>query len=60
MTTDNKDCSGCKWFRPTFKHYRLPYECKHAHGWANAAKNRANPNLCGPSAKYYEPKEQQP
>lgn len=56
MTTDNKDCSGCKWY----KSIHLIGYCDHWRaGWRMAHSERKLGG-CGPSAKYYEPKEQQP
>lgn len=57
MTTDNKvpDCSGCKWQWD----YRNSSACRCPGSiWFYTRHAREAVHDCGPSAKYYEPKEQ--
>lgn len=58
MTTDNKapDCSGCK---HSGTHPRVAFCCNDRARYMFQADERER-GQCGPSAKYYEPKEQQP
>lgn len=59
MTTDNKDCSGCKWY--TFSNVIRAVCCTCPKvSTFSIGHNRSIHGDCGPSAKYYEPKEQQP
>jgi hypothetical protein len=57
MTTDNKPkCEGCKWFEPANRVW--PAGCASRKGFfATPEKARESINDCGPSAKYYEPKD---
>ena len=56
MTTDNKDCSGCKYrfTRDTGGDGCGSFRSK----YVRADHARVDEDDCGPSAKYYEPKEQ--
>ena len=54
MTTDNKDCSGCKWYATGGRGVCcLSVEVQEL----SAGEARSSFGDCGPSARYYEPKE---